>query len=82
MSTEKSILDFIKSENKSLEISGLRGLVKTGESEWSFRYVYRNEDFLSISKLTKVNVNTNGKVSFIEKKIKTTKKNIKKSTVK
>lgn len=54
MKTEQIILDFIKSKNKKLEIFGLKGLVKTGENEWSFRFTYRKGDYLSISKLFKV----------------------------
>jgi hypothetical protein len=54
MRIEEKILDFIKAENKDLEIAGLRGLVKTNENEWSFRFTYMDEDFLSISKLYKV----------------------------
>lgn len=80
MEKDKIILDFIKSENKNLEIFGLRGLVKTGESEWSFRYTYRDGDSLSISTLNKVNMDSNRKVSFL--KNKKTKKITQKSTIK
>ena len=51
---EEIILTFVKSKNKKLEIAGLRGLVKTGENEWSFRFTYRKDDYLSVSKLFKV----------------------------
>ena len=73
MKIEKIILDFIKSENKSLEIAGLRGLVKSGENEWSFRFTYRDEDFLSVSDLLKVQLDGIAKKpSFISKKAKKT----------
>lgn len=51
---EKLILALVKQSKPKLEIMDLRGLVKTGENEWSFRYTYRDGDFLSISKLFKV----------------------------
>jgi hypothetical protein len=56
MEIEKKILDFIQSKKKKLEIAGLRGLVKTGENEWSFRFTYRDEDSLSMSDLYKVKI--------------------------
>ena len=54
MEIEKIILDFVKSKKKNVEIAGLRGLVRTGESQWSFRYTYRDGNFLTVSKLLKV----------------------------
>lgn len=73
MKIEKIILDFIKSENKGVEIAGLRGLVKSGENEWSFRFTYRDEDFLSVSDLLKVQLDGIAKnPSFISKKVKKT----------
>lgn len=61
MKAEKIILDFLKSEKKDLEIAGLRGLVRSGENEWSFRFTYRDGDFLSVSKLLKVKLDVMGK---------------------
>lgn len=54
MEIEKIILDFVKSKKKDLEIAGLRGLVKTSENEWSFRFTYRDGNFLTVSKLFKI----------------------------
>lgn len=54
MKIDAQILKFIKNEKPDLEISGLRGLVKTSENEWSFCFTYRDEDFLSISDLVTV----------------------------
>lgn len=54
MDIEKKIIDFIKSKNKKLNLVGLRGLVKSGENEWSFRYTYQDGDYLSVSKLFKI----------------------------
>lgn len=69
MEIEKIILDFIKSKNKKIEIAGLRGLVKTGEYEWGFRYTFRDEDSLSISKLYKLKLTgVEKKPSFVNEK--------------
>jgi len=54
MSIEKRILELVKKTNPKLEIAGLRGLVKTNENEWSFRYTFMDDDYLSISELFKV----------------------------
>jgi hypothetical protein len=77
MDIEKTILDFVKKENKSLEIFGLRGLVKSGENEWRFRFVYRDEDFLSVSKLFKIKLEGLEKkpIFITQKRKKKTKKN-------
>lgn len=81
MKIEKTILDFVKSKNKKLEIAGLRGLVRTGENEWSFRFTHRDGDFLSVSKLFKVKLDGIKKTPiFIEKKSE--KKTKKKKSVK
>lgn len=80
MQIEKNILHFIKSKNKDLEISGLRGLVKTEENEWSFRFTYRKGDYLSVSKLFKVKIEGIKKIpSFVlsKKHSKENKKTIK-----
>ena len=77
MNIEKKILDFIKSKNKKKEISGLRGLIKTGENEWSFRFVYRDGDFLSLSKIIKITLNGLGATPklVIKKVLKNKKEN-------
>ena len=54
MDIKQIILNYVKEKNKKLEIAGLRGLVKSGEYEWSFRFTYMDGDFLSISKMFKV----------------------------
>lgn len=54
MNIEKRILELVKKTNPKLEIAGLRGLVKTNENEWSFRYTFMDDDYLSISDLFKV----------------------------
>ncbi len=54
MKIEKQILNLVKEKNPTLEIAGLRGLVKSGENQWSFRYTFRDGDFLSVSKLLKI----------------------------
>jgi hypothetical protein len=54
MELEKKILAFVKKEKPTLEIAGLRGLVKSGENEWSFRFTHREGDFLSVSKIFKI----------------------------
>ena len=78
MKIEKNILDFIKKENPTLEIAGLRGLVKSGENEWSFRYTYREDDYLSVSNLLKIKFEGIKKTPiFILKK--RTKKSVKKT---
>ena len=74
MTIEKKILDFVKSKKKNLEIAGLRGIVKTGENEWSFRFTFREKDFLSVSKLFKVKLSGIEKTpTFISEKIKVKK---------
>lgn len=80
MEIEEIILNFIKSKKKKIEIAGLRGLVKTGEEEWSFRYTFRDEDSLSMSNLYKVKLTgIEKKPSFVTEK-KTIKKTIKEKT--
>ena len=54
MEIEKIILDFVKSKKKELEINGLRGLARTGENEWGFRFTYRDGDFITLSKFYKI----------------------------
>ena len=78
MEVKDIILDFVKSKNKKKEIVGLRGLVKNGEYEWSFRYTYIDGDFLSISKIFKVKLKGINKTpSFVvTKKIKKAKKDL------
>lgn len=69
MKLEKIILDFVKSKKKNVDIIRIAGLLKTGENEWSFRYTYRDGDFLSISKLFKVKLEGYKKIpSFITTK--------------
>ncbi len=69
MKIETIILDFVKSKKKDVEIAGLRGLVRSGENQWSFRYTYRDGNFLTVSKLLKVKLEGINKVpSFIVKK--------------
>ena len=83
MNIETKIINFIKQENKNLEIVGLRGLVKSGEYEWSFRFTYREDDFLSISELIKIQISKEGKTISLknEKAIKKKKTKTKTKTV-
>ena len=78
MNIENRIFDFIKLKNKKLEIAGLRGLTKTGENEWSFRFTYKNGDFLSVSKIIKIEIKGLNKVSLKRENIKNKKAIIKK----
>jgi len=73
MEIEKIILDFVKSKKKNVEIAGLRGLVRSGENQWSFRFTYRKGDFLSVSKLFKVKLQGIKKIPMfvVEKREKT-----------
>ena len=74
MDIEKIIINFVKSKNKKKNIAGLRGLVKTGEDEWSFRYTYQDGDYLSVSKLFKIKLQGIKKTpTFIIQKKKTKK---------
>ena len=69
MEIEKIILDFVKSKKKDLEINGLRGLARTGENEWGFRFTYREGNFITLSKFYKVKFEGIGKIpSFVAKK--------------
>jgi len=82
MKIEKNILELVKNSKPKKEIMDLRGLVKTGENEWSFRYTYRDGDFLSISKLFKVKFDEFTKTFNFIKEKKSTKKVTKKQVVK
>jgi len=74
MNIENRILELVKKTNPKLEIAGLRGLVKTNENEWSFRYTFMDDDYLSISDLFKVKLEGLKKLPvFINKKQETIK---------
>jgi len=83
MNIEKRILELVKKTNPKLEIAGLRGLVKTNENEWSFRYTFMDEDYLSISELFKVKIDglKNIPVFISDKKVATNKRKITKNKV-
>lgn len=81
MNIETKIINFIKQENKNLEIVGLRGLVKSGEYEWSFRFTYREDDFLSISELIKIQISKEGKTISLKNEKAIKKKKTKTKTV-
>lgn len=82
MNIEKRILELVKKTNPKLEIAGLRGLVKTNENEWSFRYTFMDDDYLSISDLFKVKFDGLKKIPvFINQKEKATKQTHKKRKV-
>lgn len=69
MEIEKIILDFVKSKKKNLEIAGLRGLAKTGENEWGFRFTYRDGNFITLSDFFKVKLEGINKIpSFVGRK--------------
>lgn len=62
-------MDFVKSKNTKKEIQNLRGLVKSGECEWSFMYTFKDGDYLSMSKMFSVNINSkSGKISYVRTK--------------
>lgn len=54
MNIEEQILKVLKKENPDVEIGAIRGLVKSHENEWSFRYTFRDGDYLAISEINKV----------------------------
>lgn len=81
MKIEKIILDFIRKEFSDLEIARITGLVKTNENEWSFRFTYRDGDYLSVSNLVKIKLDENEKNPIFVGKQKI-KKQAKKSTIK
>lgn len=81
MKIEKIILDFIRKEFSDLEIARITGLVKTNENEWSFRFTYRDGDYLSVSNLVKIKLDENEKNPIFVGKQKI-KKQTKKSTIK
>lgn len=66
ISTEK-LTALLKKSHPKVDIIGIRGLVKTKESEYSFRFTYRekDDDFLSISDIVKYDF---VKKKFIDKK--------------
>lgn len=69
MNTTEKILNFVKLKNTKKEVQNIRGLVKTGENEWSFSYIFIDGDYLSMSKVLKVNLDSKtGKVSYVRKK--------------
>jgi len=71
--TSKKIIKILKDKFPKKEIIGIRGLTKVGEHDFSFRYVFRSGDHLSISDL----------MTLTEQKEKTKKDSKKqKSTVK
>lgn len=55
MVSKERLMAILAKQNPKLEIIGIRGLVKSKETEWSFRFTYRaeNDDFLSISDIVK-----------------------------
>ena len=79
---DKIILDLVKQTKPKLEIMDLRGLVKTGENEWSFRYTYRDGDYLTISKLFKVKLDEYKKKAIFVKEKRVIKKITQKQAVK
>lgn len=49
MKIEKRILKLIKADKKDLQIDGVRFINKIDEKKWSFRYIFRDGDHLSLS---------------------------------
>lgn len=76
MNVEQQILKILKKENPNTEIIGLRGLVRTNENIWSFRYTFQEGDYLSLSNEIKVQIQGLSNVIFLTKikKKKNTKK--------
>jgi len=66
MNTSEKILEFVKKRNAKKQVQNLRGLVKSGETEWTFFYTFIDGDYLSISKSYKININQEtGKISYV-----------------
>lgn len=69
MNITGKILDFVKLKNSKKQVQNIRGLVKTGENEWTFSYTFVDGNYLSMSKVLKVNLDSKtGKVSYVRKK--------------
>jgi hypothetical protein len=67
--TAKKIIKILNKKYPKKHIIGIRGLIKSGENEFSFRYVYRVGDYLSISDTMFIN----SKITDFNKIRKTTK---------
>lgn len=78
MNIEEQILKVLKKENPNATIIGLRGLVRTNENVWSFRYTFQDGDYLSISDEIKVQIQGLNNVTFLTKSKSKKKKNTKK----
>ena len=69
MNITGKILDFVKLKNSKKQVQNISGLVKTGENEWTFSYTFVDGNYLSMSKVLKVNLDSKtGKVSYVRKK--------------
>lgn len=49
MKIEDKILEIVKNKFQDKEIAGLRFVNKIGESSWSFRFTFRDENHQSLS---------------------------------
>jgi D-hexose-6-phosphate mutarotase len=78
MNIEQKILKVLKEENPNTIFLGLRGLVRTNENIWSFRYTFQDGDYLSISDEIKVQIQGLNNVTFLTKSKSKKKKNTKK----
>lgn len=77
MNIEQQILKVLKKENPDIIFTGLRGLVRTNENIWSFRYVFQDGDYISLSEEIQVQVQGLNNITFLTKNKK--KKKSKKS---
>lgn len=70
MMTAKKLLKLLIKKNPKKEILGIRGLTKVGESEYNFRYTYRDGDYVSLSDLMYLNTSEESEKKVVCKRIK------------
>lgn len=49
MNLEKECMELVQKKNPKKNIIGLRGLVKTGEEEYTFSFTFQDGNYLSLS---------------------------------
>lgn len=72
MMTAKKLLKLLIKKNPKKEIIGIRGLTKVGETEYNFRYTYRDGDYISLSDLMYLNTSEESEKKVVCKRIKQT----------
>lgn len=68
--TAKKLLKLLIQKNPKKEIIGIRGFTKVGESEYNFRYTYRDGDYVSLSELMYLNTSEESENKIVCKRIK------------